>query len=199
MLQNKPTDQDLHVTLLGKEWRPVVSARDLGVFMVATFSFDEHITSVTSSCLSSLSQISRIKYLLDRNTLVNVNVINTLVSKLYIAHLSAWSSTTKKNSKKLQNVQNFAVRIITRSRKFDRITLVLKELKWLSVESMLIYRDGILVFECLRGLAPDYLAKKFKKRSEIHNKDARNKNKMDIPGYRTAAGQRTFYYRAVSL
>jgi len=33
----------------------------------------------------------------------------------------------------------------------------------------------------------------------INNKDTRNKNKMDIPGYRTAAGQRTFYYRAVSL
>ena len=64
---------------------------------------------------------------------------------------------------------------------------------------MLIYRDCILVFKCLRGLAPDYLAKKFEKRSEIHNKDTRNKNKMDIPGYRTAAGQRTFYYRGVSL
>ena len=38
-----------------------------------------------------------------------------------------------------------------------------------------------------------------KKRSEIHNKDTRNKNKMDIPGYRMAAGQRTFHYRAVSL
>ena len=197
MLQNMPTDLDLHVTLLGKELRPVVSARDLGVYMDATLSFDEHITSVTSSCLSSLSQINRIKHLLDRNTLVNV--INALVfSKLYYCS-SVWSSTTKKNIKKLQNVQNFAARIITRSRKFDRITPVLKELKWLSVQSMLIYRDCVLVFKCLRGFAPDYLAKMFKKRSEIHNKDTRNKNKMDIPRYRTAAGQRTFYYRAVSL
>ena len=53
--------------------------------------------------------------------------------------------------------------------------------------------------KCVRGFAPDYLAKKFKMKSEIHNKDTRNKNKMDIPGYRTAAGQRTFYYQAVSL
>ena len=50
---------------------------------------------------------------------------------------------------------------------------------------MLIYRDCILVLKCLRGLAPDYIAKKFKKRSEIHNKNTRNKNKMDIPGYTT--------------
>ena len=58
MLQNTPTDLDLHVTLLGKELRPVVSAKDLGVYMDAALSFDEHITSVTFSCLSSLSNIS---------------------------------------------------------------------------------------------------------------------------------------------
>ena len=54
-------------------------------------------------------------------------------------------------------------------------------------------------FKSLRGLAPDYLAKKFERRSEIHNRDTRNKNKIDIPGYRTVLGQRTFHYRAVSL
>ena len=45
-------------------------------------------------------------------------------------------------------------------------------------------------------LAPDYLAKKFKKRFEIHNKDTRDKNKN---GYRTVRAQRTFHYRAVSI
>ena len=63
MLQNTPTDLDLHVTLLGKELSPVVSAKDLGVYMDAALSFDEHITSVTS-CLSSLSHINRVKHLL---------------------------------------------------------------------------------------------------------------------------------------
>jgi len=64
---------------------------------------------------------------------------------------------------------------------------------------MFVYRDGILAFKYLRGLAPDYLAKKFKTRPEIHNSDTRNKNKIDIPGDRTAAGQRSFHYQSVSL
>ena len=128
MLQNTPAYLDLHVTLLGKEVRPVVSAKDLGVYMDDTLSFDEltHVTSVTS-CLSSLSQINRIKHLLERNTLIHV--INALVfSKLYYCS-SVWSSTTKKNISKLQNVQNVAAKIITRSQKFDLITPVLIELK----------------------------------------------------------------------
>ena len=81
MLQNMPADLDLHVTLQGKELCLVVSVKDLGVHMDARMSVDEHITSITSSCLSSLSQINRVKHLLDRNTLLNI--INALVfSKL---------------------------------------------------------------------------------------------------------------------
>ena len=76
MLQNTPVDLDLHVTLLGKELCLVVSVKDLGVHMDATISFDEHITSITSSCLSSLSQMNRVKHLLDRNTLLRANVCN---------------------------------------------------------------------------------------------------------------------------
>ena len=69
MLQNTLAGLDLHVTLLGKELCLVVSAKDLGVYMDATMSFDEHITSITSSRLSSLSQINRVKHLLDIKTL----------------------------------------------------------------------------------------------------------------------------------
>ena len=45
-----------------------------------------------------------------------------------------------------------------------------------------------MAFKCLRGLAPDYLAKKCKTRSEIHSRDTR------LP-----AGQKTFHNRPVSL
>ena len=47
-------------------------------------------------------------------------------------------------------------------------------------------RDGILVFKCLRRLAPDYLAEKFRTNSDFHSRDTRNKKKIDIPGDRTA-------------
>lgn len=60
-------------------------------------------------------------------------------------------------------MQNFAARIVTRLPKFDHITPGLRELKYLFVESMLVYRHGILAFKCLRALAPDW-PKKLKRR-----------------------------------
>jgi hypothetical protein len=53
----------------------------------------------------------------------------------------------------------------------------------------------------LNNLAPSYLENKFIKRSDIHNCQTRNNyilfkySKL----YKTAAGQRTFHYRAVKI
>ena len=93
MLQRLPTD--FHVTLLGKEVTIASSARDLGLQVDSTLSFDEHITNTVSSWLGSLCQINRVRHLFGTRTLVNV--INVLViSKLYYCS-PVWSGTTKKN------------------------------------------------------------------------------------------------------
>ena len=69
MLQILP---DFHITLQGKEIAPTASARDLGVQVDVTLSYNEHVTNLTSTCMASLCQINRIKHFLDSKTLENV-------------------------------------------------------------------------------------------------------------------------------
>ena len=128
-------------------------------------------------------------------------VINALVfSKLYNCS-PVRSNTSKKNISKLQKVQNFACRIITGKRKFDHITpvTVLRELRWLPVTSFLKYTLGVSAFKCVKGLAPSYLCHRFKTRADVHDRNTRYKNNLNIPAYKTASGQRTFLYRTMSL
>ena len=111
---------DLNLVLLGKELVPL--AKDLGLFVDSTLSFDEHITISVYSCIASLVQINRVKHLFDVKTLVNV--INALVfSKLFYCS-TVWSRTSKKNLKKLQRVRNFAAILVTKARKYNHITLL---------------------------------------------------------------------------
>ena len=63
---NKVTDS-FHVTLLVNEIFPVPSARDLGVILDTFLTYDEHITSVVSKCISSLCQINRVRHILDKS------------------------------------------------------------------------------------------------------------------------------------
>ena len=49
--------------------------------------------------------------------------------------------------------------------------------------------------KCMCYQAHSYLSKMFTKRNENHDRKTGSPNELDIPKYRTAAGQRTFKYR----
>ena len=185
------------VTLLSTEVLPSCSAKDLEVIVDSHLSFDEHVTEVVSKCIGSLCQINRVKHLFDRSTLVTI--INLLVfSKLFYCS-SMWASTTKKNIARLQKVQNFAARIVTGARKYHHITPILKELHWLPVAKQLEVRDTPMAFKCIERLAPTSLCNKFTTRSQVHTRNTRNNDKLNIPFFRSATGQRSFSFRAVQL
>ena len=51
----------------------------------------------------------------------------------------------------------------------------------------------------MNDLAPKYLKAKFQKRSTIHTRHTRNMDELQIPLFKTAAGQRTFKYRGAKI
>lgn len=64
---------------------------------------------------------------------------------------------------------------------------------------MLTYSVGTLMFQYIKGLAPRYLCSHFVTRATLHDRNTRNKYKLDIPGYKSAAGQKSFLYRSVTM
>ena len=113
-------------------------------------------------------------------------------TKLYYCS-SVWSNTSQSNIAKLQAAQNFACRIVCGPQKYDHVTSLLRQLNWLPVKQHLYYRDSIMAFKCMNCLAPEYLSDQFTKRSSISTYKTRNSQLLNIPLFRTAAGQRTFY------
>ena len=49
--------------------------------------------------------------------------------------------------------------------------------------------------KCMYYQAPSYLSKMFTNRNENHDRKTGSPNELDIPKYKTTAGQRTFKYR----
>ncbi len=58
---------------------------------------------------------------------------------------------------KLQIIQNAAVRVLTRSRKYDHITPILQSLHWLPIKFRISYKILLLAYKALNNLAPAYL------------------------------------------
>ena len=80
MLNKVPDDVGLEI--LGKNLYPSPFAKDLGVTIDASFTFDEHVTNIVSSCTGILCQINRAKYLLGKQTMSII--INALVFSYFI-------------------------------------------------------------------------------------------------------------------
>jgi len=61
---------------------------------------------------------------------------------------------------KLQRVLNAAARVASDTRKFDcgLTTLLHDELHWLDVPERVNYKLGVMIYRCLHGLTPRYLA-----------------------------------------
>ena len=184
--------EDFRLTLLGKEITP-----DLGVLLYSNLTFNDHVAFTASSCMARLGQINRVKHAFDRSTLSII--INALVfSKLFYC-CNVWSNTIEYNLNRIQAVQNFAARIMSNTRKYDHISPILNELKWLPVRQHLYYRHAIMAFKCMTGCVPDSIFSKYIQRASITKRATRNSQMIQIPLYRSAAGQRTFYFRTVKL
>ena len=121
---------------------------------------------LTSSLLSTLVQINRVRHLFSKDVLYII--LNSLVFCKLFYCLTVWSGTSKENIHNwlqpetheflLQLMQNFAGSILTNIGKFDHITLVLHELDWLTMEEQLCLHDVTMIFKCLNGLVPSYLS-----------------------------------------
>lgn len=153
---------DFRPTLLGKELLPVDCAKDLGVMLDSNLTYRDHVESTVASCMSRLEQINRVKHAFNKDTLKIL--INALVfGKLYDCS-NVWCNSTENNLNRIQAVQNFAGRILCDKKKYDHITLILKQLHWIPIRQ-LYYRDAILTFKCMTGCAPEALTSLFVQRS----------------------------------
>lgn len=190
-------DSDMTLSFLGKEIKRSLAAKDLGVIIDTHLSYDAHVSSTVSSCMAKLGQINRVRKCFPSDTLQLI--ISALVlSKLFYCS-TVWSNTSANNIRKLQALQNFACRIITDTKKYEHITPALKQLGWLPVKEELLYRESVMTYKCVNGMAPQYLCNKLINRSHVHDRNTRNRALLQIPLHRTTSGQRSFRYRAVTI
>ena len=137
--------------------RFVDSAKNLGVWLDQNLSFKTQVSKVVSSCFMTIRNIAKIKSYLPRNTL------STLVSALILSKLdycnALYYSISSNEIKKLQSVQNAAVRLVYGRFKHDRapISHLFQEMHWLKIKERIVFKICLVVHKCIWLLAPESL------------------------------------------
>ena len=95
---------------------------------------------------------------------------------------------------RMQVVQNAGARFITGARRSESMTSVMSKLHWLPVRQKITYKTAVLVYKCLHGLAPSYLAALCVSKSRLVQPHLRSAltGQLNVPCTKTAFGDRSF-------
>lgn len=173
---------------------PVVSVRDLGIYLDSDLSMRTHVSKTASSCFAMLRQIRSIQRSTSAAALRSI-VVSLVLSRLDYGN-ALLAGLPDCLLARLQSVQNAAARLIFTARKYDHITPLLCDLHWLRLRERIDYKLAVLVFRCLHGLAPSYLARDIHRVGDLdgrrHLRSALTAQ-LDVPRSRCATiGDRTF-------
>ena len=153
-----------------------------------SLTFDHHVSATVASYMSWQGQINRVKHCFDNRTLIII--INAFVFSRKVLH-----------NLTLLNFKLFRI-LPVQSLMDQRNTIMSLPFldNWTgSLWNNMYYRESIMAFKCMNGLAPGYLSDQFVKHSSISTRKTRNSQLLNIPLFKIATGPRTFYYRMVSL
>ncbi|KAI4895256.1 hypothetical protein NFI96_000433 [Prochilodus magdalenae] len=131
-------------------------ARNLGVLIDSELSFSSHVKAVIRSAFYHLKNINKIRDFLSKPDLEKL--IHAFISSRIDYCNSLLTGLPKKTVKQLQLIQNAAARVLTKSKRRDHITPILKSLHWIPVCYRIDFKVLLLVYKCLNGSGPAYLS-----------------------------------------
>ena len=115
-----------------------------------------HVTKTVRACFAALRQLRSVRRSVLRP------VLRSLVSSLVLARLDYDNGSLVGiplyQLERLQSVINSSARLVFISSRYDHITALLRQLHWLKVPERIDCKLALLVYKCLQGVAPSYLA-----------------------------------------
>ena len=146
--------------------RPVLKAKNLGFYFDHMMTLDEQILFTQKVCNINLRNLRRIGSKLYQP--LKVQLVHSCVFSILDYCNSTYGGLSTANLKKLQKIQNDAVRFIFNMKgeqKWEAITPYLKRLHFLPVRYRIKFKIALIVFKCINNIAPKYLCSLVKLRS----------------------------------
>ena len=145
---------------------PSDSVRNLGIYLDCDVSMRTHVSKVVSSCFAVLRRLGSIRSSVTRPVFVSL-VVSLVLSFVIDYGNATLAGITDRLMDRLRSVLNASAWLIDASRRTEHVTPLLRDLHWLRYPDRIDYKLAVLVYRCLHGLTPGYLADEFTRVSEI--------------------------------
>jgi hypothetical protein len=176
---------------------PSASARNIGAHFDTTLKLDKHVNAICCAAWSQIRNIGKIrKYLSDEHT---ATLIHAFVTTKLDHNNSLLYGCSKQLISKLQKIQNTAAKLVTKKKKFDHVTPILRELHWLPVIHRINYKIALLVYKCLNDQGPAYLKDLLHFYKPSRSLRSAKSLLLTVPRVKLTYGMRSFSYAAPTI
>lgn len=188
--------EQLHIYLNNVILKPVVSCKNLGLIMDNNLRFENHVSSLIQKSFVKLRTLYCHKDILD--TAIKLKLTDSLIlSNLSYCSTVYWPALLQKDKMSLQCLQNACLRFSYNLRKFDHVSEIFNQSRWLNLEERFQSHLLVLVHRIISRKEPEYLYKKLIRGSDIHAINTRHKGLFAVPQHNSAQFQRSFTYNAI--
>ena len=167
----------------------------LGIDIDSALTWDAHIEKLCKKLSMRIGVLRKLR------PLTPLNILKLVYNAIFLSVIdyccTVWGNTSKSNLQRIYKLQKRAGRVILGVDITFPSRCLLTTLHWLPIDFRINYFIAVQTFKILHGLAPDYL-NQFSYVSEMYpfnTRSASNAN-LYVPTFKSAAGQRSFTYRA---
>lgn len=171
------------------------SLKILGVTIDEKLNWSNQINNVKRKAFNTTRCLHRVNHLLPLK--IKINLYNALITPHFDYADIIWGGTSKVNSNKLQTVQNFAAKSITRRKKFDSATASLQRLRFLKLDQRRTVHAATFAHKSILQLNPKNINEEFMKRQPTSNTRYAGREKLNLPAHRTSKYAASPLYRAI--
>lgn len=136
--------------------KEVESHKHLGVIFSSNLSWNQHIDEMISKAYARLGQMRKVKFLLDRNCLQKI-YFSFIRPALEYADI-IWDNLPEYLSRKIENIQLEAARIVTGGNRMASIAFLYRETGWVLLSKRRENHRLVQFFKMFHCKTPEYLS-----------------------------------------
>ena len=143
-------------------------------------------------------KIGKIRNYLDKTT--TERLIHAFVMSYFDFCNSLLFGLPSRQIQRLQVIQNSAARLVTRTKKHESISSVLRNLHWLPIQSRINFKVLLFAYHCFHQFAPLYLIELLTQYKPERTLRSSKKSLFQVPTVMTKSnGDKSFSYAATTL
>ena len=151
----------------------------LGVIIDPHLTFQKHISYMKGKIARGIGCLRKSRPFVNEKTLKTL--YNAMIYPHFTYCIEVWGNNYSKHLEPLMKLQNWAIHLITRTRKYDHVTPLFNRLKLMTLEKIYPYYVLLLMYKFHKNKLPFPISDMFIRNSAIHDKDLRSKNELHVP------------------